>query len=129
MLKEIVAIGIGGAIGSIARYGVVMLSTKVLGQNYTHYGTLAVNCIGSFFITLFMVLYIEKFDFDPIVRLIVVVGFLGGFTTFSSFSYETVAMLHGKQFQNALMYILATNGLGLFFAILGAFTAKTFINN
>lgn len=127
MLKELIAIGVGGAVGSIARYGVVALSAKFFGTNYTHYGTLAVNCIGSFLVTLFMVLYIEKFDFDPIVRLIVVVGFLGGFTTFSAFSYESIAMLHAGEIRKAATYILLTNMLGLSFAMLGVYAAKRFI--
>ncbi len=124
MLQEVAAVGIGGAIGSIARYMTVMTAAKFFGDNYTHYGTLAVNCIGSFLVTLFMVLYIEKFDLDPLVRLFVVVGFLGGFTTFSSFSYESIAMFQAKQFDAAILNILLNNGLGLAFAFLGVYTAK-----
>lgn len=127
MLKELLAIGIGGAVGSIARYGVISASARIFGTNYTHYGTLAVNCIGSFLVTFFMVLYIERFEFDPIVRLIVVVGFLGGFTTFSAFSYESVAMFNAGEFKSAIANILLSNILGLSFALIGVYAAKRLI--
>jgi len=127
VLKELLAVGLGGAVGSIARYSVIMLSARIFGSNYTHYGTLVVNCIGSFLVTFFMVLYIERFEFDPIVRLIVVVGFLGGFTTFSAFSYESVAMFHAGEFKSAIANILLSNILGLSFALIGVYAAKRLI--
>jgi fluoride exporter len=127
MIRELAVIGVGGAIGSMARYLVVMTSARVLSSNYTHYGTLTVNCIGSFLVTLFMVLYIEKFDLSESVRLFIVVGFLGGFTTFSAFSYESVAMLHAKQFQEAFTYMALSLILSLSFAFAGFFAAKAFI--
>jgi fluoride exporter len=127
MLRELAVVGLGGAIGSIARYLSVTTTAKLLSSNYTHYGTLGVNCIGSFLVTLFMVLYIEKFDLDETVRLLVVVGFLGGFTTFSAFSYETVALLHARQFQEAFTYIALSLVLSLSFAFGGFFAAKAFI--
>ncbi|MDD3467417.1 MAG: fluoride efflux transporter CrcB [Campylobacterales bacterium] len=128
MLRELAIVGIGGAIGSIVRYLTVTVSAKLFFTNYTHYGTLAVNCIGSFFVTLFMVLYIEKFSFpDDTLRLLVVVGFLGGFTTFSAFSYESVAMLHAGEYKEALTYILLSVVLSISFAFGGFFTAKSFL--
>lgn len=127
MIKELVVVGIGGAVGSIARYLSVTTTAKLLSSNYTHYGTLVVNCVGSFLVTLFMILYIEKFDLDETVRLLVVVGFLGGFTTFSAFSYESIALLHARQFQEAFTYIILSIVLSLSFAFAGFFVAKAFI--
>ena len=128
MLREIAIVGLGGAVGSIARYLTVTTSAKFLSTNYTHFGTLMVNCLGSFLVTLFMVLYIEKFSFpDDMLRLLVVVGFLGGFTTFSAFSYESVAMLHSGAYKEAISYILLSVVLSISFAFGGFFTAKALL--
>ena len=124
---EYLWVAIGGGLGSALRYFTVTSTARILGTNYTHYGTLAVNCIGSFLAVFFMILYVEKLSLDPAVRLFFVVGFLGGFTTFSAYSYETIAMLHSKLYFSAAMNILSSNLLSLFFGFMGLFAAKALI--
>ncbi|MBP9212766.1 MAG: fluoride efflux transporter CrcB [Bacteroidetes bacterium] len=91
-MEQYVFIGLGGFLGSIARFGLASVI-----QNRTEslfpYGTLAVNVIGCFVIGLLMTLFQERVTAGPNLRLFLVIGLLGGFTTFSSFSYDTFAML------------------------------------
>lgn len=88
-------VGIGGFLGANARY----LLVNWIGMRYgTHfpYGTLCINVTGSFIIGLFLVLISERFPVHPNWRLFFSVGFLGGYTTFSAFSFESLALIqHG----------------------------------
>ncbi|WP_287154982.1 fluoride efflux transporter CrcB [Candidatus Solincola tengchongensis] len=85
-------VAIGGMLGAVARYGLSgWISNRTDGG--FPYGTLAVNLLGSFIIGFFLILALERFSWSPGVRLFFAVGFLGAFTTFSTFSYETVELL------------------------------------
>ena len=83
---------LGGGIGATARYGLQGVVYRVAGTAFP-YGTLAVNVLGSLLIGFLMALFEERFIVNPSLRLFLTIGILGGFTTFSSFSYETIAML------------------------------------
>jgi CrcB protein len=91
-MEKYLFIGLGGFLGSIARFG---LASFV--QNRTEslfpYGTMLVNIAGCFVIGLLMTLFQERIVVGPNVRLFLIIGILGGFTTFSSFSYDTFALL------------------------------------
>lgn len=82
----------GGALGAMARYGLSGWISNA-GSGRFPYGTLAVNIIGSFIIGFFLTLAYERFSWSPDLRIFFTVGFLGAFTTFSTFSYETVELL------------------------------------
>ena len=93
-----------GALGSGARYLVALW----LGGRAFPYATLAVNLAGSFAIALVLELSIRIAGFPPNLRLALATGFLGGFTTYSSFNYESTALLQGGQALRGLLYIGAT---------------------
>lgn len=91
MFKNILVI-IGGGTGAFFRYLLSGWIYKVLGADFP-YGTLAVNVIGCFVIGLFLTMADDRFLISPAFRIFFAVGVLGGFTTFSTFSFETVGLL------------------------------------
>lgn len=85
-------VGDGGMAGAMLRYWLSGLIGNATSGRFP-YGTLAVNVIGCFIIGFFLTLGYERFSWSPELRLFVAVGILGGFTTFSTFSYETITQL------------------------------------
>lgn len=95
-------VAIAGALGCLARYGVGQVGQRLLGDRFP-WGTLAVNLAGSFAIGAVMALA-ETRQLDPRVRVAVVAGFLGGFTTYSAFAYETLALAERRSAAAAALY-------------------------
>ena len=92
MFLNILAVAVGGSIGAITRYLVSTWAAERFDANFP-YGTLFVNVAGCLMIGFFMTLTTERLIVSPYWRLIFAVGFVGGLTTFSSFSYETLRLL------------------------------------
>ena len=125
-MKEILFVAAGGALGSSMRY---LMSSSIyawFGRAFP-WGTLAVNVIGSFSIGLLSILLVEKFNVAQEWRLAIVVGVLGGFTTFSSFSRDTLDLVQQGLTFKALLNVLANVVMCLVAAWLGAVWAKTFV--
>ncbi|WP_200763565.1 fluoride efflux transporter CrcB [Nitrosophilus alvini] len=99
----ILAVGIGGFFGAISRF---VLSTWIqkLSGSFFPFGTLSVNILGSFIIG-FLAMYFENV-ISPTQKALVITGFLGALTTFSTFSFETVMMLQSSMYSRALWNIL-----------------------
>ncbi|HET7437140.1 MAG TPA: CrcB family protein [Thermoanaerobaculia bacterium] len=93
----------GGAIGSGARYLTALWAARAFGPAFP-FGTLIVNVLGSFLITLI----IESARFTPDVRLFLTTGVLGGFTTYSAFNHDATEYLHSGAYTTAFTYIAAT---------------------
>lgn len=95
-------IAMGGAAGALARYGLAGWVHERAGFAFP-WGTLVVNVLGSFLIG-FALRYLEAVRLSPDVRALVAVGILGGFTTFSTFSYETIALMQAGAWSRAAGY-------------------------
>jgi CrcB protein len=120
-------VGIGGLVGATARFAVYQLMVPRLGAGFP-YATFLVNASGSLLIGV-LVTWLTARAIDPAWRLMLVTGFLGGYTTFSAFSHETVSLLLDQQWERATLYVVASNvvgvaacwiGMGLTRAVLGA---------
>ncbi len=106
-LTHLLPVALGGALGASARYGVGALMLRLLGTNYP-WGTLTVNVLGGFAMGLLLEALALRFSISPELRLLVVTGFLGGFTTFSAFSLEVANMIERNALMPAAGYILAS---------------------
>ncbi|MDY0006325.1 MAG: fluoride efflux transporter CrcB [Spongiibacteraceae bacterium] len=106
-MKHLLFIALGGALGALARHG---LGTGVHALWHVRFpvGTLLVNVLGSFLIGVAFVLITEKGYFHPDWKSVLMVGFLGAFTTFSTFSLETVSLFDSGQWLLALGYMLSS---------------------
>ncbi|MFH1719227.1 MAG: fluoride efflux transporter CrcB [Planctomycetota bacterium] len=125
MLK-FVCIAAGGAIGAVARYGLSGWVQNLGGGSFP-LGTLFVNAAGSLLMGLFWGLS-ELVPVSPVVRLFFAVGFLGSFTTFSTFSLETFTLLRDKETMLGLANIGLNNLLALVFVFGGYFLSRSVIN-
>jgi len=104
-LSQIMAIMIGGALGAAMRYLVSNGFYSLLGRDFP-YGTLAVNVIGSFLMGMLTVLLIDRGEIDPLIKLAILVGFLGSFTTFSTFSMDTLVLINEGALSRAFLNML-----------------------
>jgi len=102
MLKTIVFIAVAGAFGAVSRYGTALGVYSIFGRNFP-YGTLFVNVAGSFLMGILSIMLLDRFNVGPEWRAAILVGFLGSFTTFSTFSIETLNMLEQGDFSRALL--------------------------
>ncbi|MEX1665929.1 fluoride efflux transporter CrcB [Zhongshania arctica] len=101
-------IAIGGAFGALSRYGIGRAVNIYLAQVHWPLGTFAINIVGSFTIGALYVVITEKSALHADWRYVLIVGFLGAFTTFSTFSLESVAMLEAGKIAMAMLYMSAT---------------------
>ena len=115
---NVVYLAIGGALGTLSRYYVTGRVSDWNGP--TGLGVFAVNIAGSFIIGLFLTLSEERFIWPSELRLLVAIGFLGAFTTFSSLTWETLQMLELRNVAGASLNIAASVVCGLFAVYLGS---------
>jgi CrcB protein len=120
-VATILAIALGGAIGSLARYGLTLYCEYLLGRDFP-YGIFIANVVGSFAIGVCFVLLLERALLGEVWRSILMVGFLGAFTTFSTFSLQAVGLIQEGRLIAAAIYILGS----VLLSILGAFTGILF---
>jgi len=118
VFPSIFAVAIGGAMGSLARFSTIILSQWLFAGRFP-LGTLLVNSSGSFLVGFFMSFYMERLEDAELLRLFVVVGFLGGYTTFSSFAWDTFTLYANDQWIAALCNLLLNNLIAISLLILG----------
>ncbi|GAA5335652.1 MULTISPECIES: fluoride efflux transporter CrcB [Thermus] len=116
-MERYLLVALGGALGSALRYGLGAYVQGLLGPGFP-YSTLFVNALGSFLIGAVLRLSLEG-ALSPEARLFLAVGVLGGFTTFSTLSYETLALLQDGEVGQALAYVGLSLGLGLLLVYVG----------
>ncbi|KAA3656416.1 MAG: fluoride efflux transporter CrcB [Chloroflexi bacterium] len=116
-------IAIGAALGANARYLVGVWAAERFGSVFP-YGTLLVNVTGSFILGFLVVVTTNRIQISPEMRLLLAVGFLGSYTTFSSFAVESTLLWRDISLWLSLRNVLLNNGVGLICALLGAYAAR-----
>lgn len=124
-MNQILGIMLGGAIGALLRYLISNGIYAWLGRGFP-YGTLAVNVIGSFLMGVLTILLIEKGDVSEVLKLTLLVGFLGAFTTFSTFSMDTINLISQGQIVRACLNMLLNVGICVIAVWIGIITGKQF---
>jgi len=123
MVKDFLAISVAAIVGANLRYLLSRLAAMELGSVFP-YGTLLINIVGSFIVGFFVIWTTERALVDPRWRLLVVVGFCGSFTTFSSYAFETMAYFEQGQWGLMLANVLTNNVLCLGGALAGMALAR-----
>lgn len=122
-METFLLISLGAIFGANLRYWVAGWAAGRFGATFP-YGTLIINLSGSFVIGLFMTLATERFLIDPRWRLVVAIGFLGGYTTFSSYTYESMNLLLKGETWLGLLNLLGSSLFGGLAVAAGIFLAR-----
>jgi len=121
-MQQVLLIAFGGSLGAVARYGLSTFVYHSTSETFP-WGTLVVNLTGSFLIGVF----IELFDTAIIPtewRSFITIGFLGAYTTFSTYTLETVNLLRDGELKLATFNVLASNLIGIIFVALGIYSSR-----
>jgi CrcB protein len=112
MMLRIISIGLAGLVGTLVRYSLTEWTAEKYGQAFPA-GTLVVNLVGCLLAGLLFYLLVDRYAVSPTARAVILVGLLGGFTTFSSFGLQTFALLRNGELGLALVNIGVSNIGGL----------------
>jgi fluoride exporter len=104
---NILAVALGGSAGSVARYLVGIAAGRLFGMSFP-WGTLIINVVGSFALGALAEAFALRWDASPAVRVFLTVGICGGFTTFSTFSLDTVYLMNRGEMVLAAAYVVAS---------------------
>ncbi|BAJ62372.1 fluoride efflux transporter CrcB [Anaerolinea thermophila] len=122
-MDRILWISIGAVFGANARYWLGVWAAQRWGTTFP-WGTLIINLSGSFLLGLFMTLVTGRYPVDPHWRLLVAVGFFGAYTTFSTFTYESINLFLKGQWLAGLLNVVGSAVLGLLAAGIGVYLGK-----
>lgn len=123
-MDQALLIVLGGGLGSLLRFWLSTGAYHLLGRAFP-YGTLAVNVLGSFLMGFLTILLVERLNGQaPLLRALLLIGFLGGFTTFSSFSMETLNLWESGDITKALLNMVISLVLCLLAVTLGALLGR-----
>jgi CrcB protein len=118
VLERIVAVGLAGALGALSRYGLQSLVNEVAGRPSV-IGTLIANLTGAFLLGLLVAATEDRLELNSVTRAAVTVGFLGSYTTFSTFMFESVSRLENGETLLVFAYLAGSFVLGLALAYAG----------
>lgn len=122
-MRKYVFIGLGGFLGAVLRY--LIEGVQICGYHENvPLNTLIINVGGAFILALILTVAFEIWEFSPDVRIGISIGFLGAFTTFSTFCKETVGLIHAGDYFSAISYVTVSVMLGLGAAYLGTILAR-----
>lgn len=124
MVSTLIAIGIGGALGTVSRYGINLTAVHLMGHGFP-WGTLAVNVTGSLLMGMLIAIFAHFWQPSEAVRLFFITGFLGGFTTFSTFSLDVVALYERGEIFSAGIYAIAS----VFFSVGALFAGLALVRS
>ena len=122
-MNQVLAIAGGGALGALLRYGMSMGVYALAGRGFP-YGTLAVNVLGSLVMGFLYIWLLERIPGGSVLRAFLLIGLLGAFTTFSTFSIETLNLVEAGQLGKAMLNIVVSVVLCLGAAALGVMLAR-----
>ncbi len=123
MILKLASIAAGGALGALFRYGLSSGIHLLLGRGFP-YGTLVVNVVGSFLIGVLYGFVVERRELPEVWQSFLIVGLLGAFTTFSTFSLETLALIENQAIFKGVLNILLSLGLCIGTCWLGLFVMR-----
>jgi len=118
------AVAVGGFLGAISRFGVEQCFAGLVRSTGFPWGTLIINLMGCFVLSLFLTVALDLLVISPFIRLGVATGFIGAFTTFSTFSLETVQLLQKHQFGYAGLYLFSSIFLCVAMSAFGLVVAR-----
>lgn len=122
-MKTILAIALGGALGSVFRYGTYIGAGRLLGMDFP-WGTLIVNIAGSFLIGALTGLFAFAWQPSEEMKLFLITGFLGGFTTFSAFSLDFANLWNGGATTMAVIYVIISVSVSIVALFAGLFAVR-----
>lgn len=123
-MMKLLLIAAGGGLGTLARYGTATVLLPLIDRHRFPFGTLAVNLLGCLLIGWLQGMYLDRAWIRPEYHLAIVVGFLGGYTTFSSFGWETFGFLNDGEYFRATLNLLLNNVLGVLLVFAGYTISK-----
>jgi CrcB protein len=126
-MERLLLIALGGAIGTILRYLTSVFAVRWFGPEFP-YGTLLVNLSGAFIIGLVQELGTETVVISDNARLFLTTGMMGGLTTYSTFSYETVRLMEANAWHEAWINVIGTTTICLFLCFLGIAVGRLFLS-
>lgn len=122
-MQSVLVIACGGALGALSRYGLGLLVSSKWNQSFP-LGTFLINITGAFLLGFLNILFIEKLTLSPLWRLGIGIGFLGAYTTFSTFSYEVIMLIEGGSWLMAGLYTALSIAVGFTGVALGVGLAR-----
>jgi fluoride exporter len=122
---EYLVVFVGGGIGAVARFAMSTAIQRAIGTGFP-WGTFAVNMLGCFLVGVIAELIRVRVDWQGNVRLFLMVGILGGFTTFSAYGWETLALMQSGKYMAALSNAVGQVAVGVFFVAAGFYLTHHF---